>query len=185
VLTYSGQLVELTPTLGPPEALLPRDIAHHLALLPALGGASRVPYSLAQHSLLVAQHVGCWDGRHFLKYEGARLGLLMDAPCAYYGAPTLPLPAATLQSALVVLCTRFGTASEVTPEIEDAVNLSTTILLATERRDLLQGRLLNTVPDVAGREIEPMRKQIGEPWTWRTAEEKYLEAFGLLFGVLS
>ena len=55
IQTYTGKAFDLlNPT---PEMVEVTDIAHHLALINRFTGATAVPYSVAQHSVLVSQVV--------------------------------------------------------------------------------------------------------------------------------
>lgn len=69
---FSGRKVY--PFDPQPEDINIADIAHHLSMEPRFNGACLFPYSVAQHSLLVAQLVAP---------QHALLGLLHDAPQAY------------------------------------------------------------------------------------------------------
>ncbi len=53
--TYTGRMVSL---LDPkPEDICIEDVAHHLAIVNRFGGATREPYSVAQHAVLVSIYV--------------------------------------------------------------------------------------------------------------------------------
>jgi hypothetical protein len=65
------------------------DIAHALSLIPRFAGHTEFPYSVAQHSLFVADIVERCLGRP----EFALEALLHDAPEAYYGDITRPMKA--------------------------------------------------------------------------------------------
>lgn len=80
IVTYYGQTVDL---LDPdPETILLEDIAHNLSHIVRFNGATRYPYSVAQHSLYVSHLVGPGD---------ALIGLMHDATEAYLGDVVSPL----------------------------------------------------------------------------------------------
>jgi uncharacterized protein len=166
----------LSPT---PDVIHIRDIAHHLALINRFNGATETPYSVAQHSVLVADlllakkqpaHVCLW-------------GLLHDAHEAYLGdlttpvkyalfgmwpvpsswdAAMLPLDAAILRKFRLEL-------SAV--ELRE-VALADVTALATEWRDLMPGKL----PDVAAK---PAPQRV-TPLAWHRAEEMFLRTYDTL-----
>lgn len=78
--THSGLLLD--PAQLEPRDLRLEDIAHALALTNRYGGHSPFPWSVAQHSLLVAA---------LLPEEQALWGLLHDAAEAYVGDMIAPL----------------------------------------------------------------------------------------------
>lgn len=78
MLTYTGKLFDpLEATLDDIDI---RDIAHHLSLVNRYGGATRVGYSVAEHSLAVSSIAQSKWG-----ISSAKLGLLHDASEAYIG----------------------------------------------------------------------------------------------------
>jgi 5'-deoxynucleotidase YfbR-like HD superfamily hydrolase len=81
IMTWPSRTVVdlLSPTL---EMLDLRDIAHHLSLTNRFNGATRRPYSVAEH---------CIIGSYYAAPEFALEFLLHDAPEAYLGDVTGPL----------------------------------------------------------------------------------------------
>ena len=74
VTTYTGRKLSL---INPqPDDIYVEDIAHHLSLICRFNGACHVHYSVAQHSILVANCVS---------KENELWGLLHDAAEAYIG----------------------------------------------------------------------------------------------------
>jgi 5'-deoxynucleotidase YfbR-like HD superfamily hydrolase len=80
--TFTGKLVDLS-RFTVEDVRLP-DIAHSLALLNRFTGHSKVPYSVAQHSVMVSR---------MCNPENALWGLLHDASEAYLGDMATPLKA--------------------------------------------------------------------------------------------
>lgn len=82
MLTYTGKFFNI---LDPdPNEIDPRDLAHHLSMICRYNGAVSHPYSVAQHSVLVAKQFP--EG----SYE-RRWAILHDAPEAYIGDLIAPL----------------------------------------------------------------------------------------------
>lgn len=79
-LTFTG--LQFWPLDPRPEEVCIRDIAHHLAHICRFNGACRVHYSVAQHSVMVAD---------LLPDELKLWGLLHDATEAYVGDMVRPL----------------------------------------------------------------------------------------------
>jgi hypothetical protein len=80
ILTYSGKLIDIFDLK--PEDICLEDIVHHLALRNRFSGATREPYSVAQHCCLAA----IWAVPPLLK----SVALLHDAEEAYI--PDIPGP---------------------------------------------------------------------------------------------
>jgi hypothetical protein len=64
-----------------------RDIAHHLAAMARFNGATEMPYSVAQHAVVVARILAIKRAPAWLQM----LGLLHDAHEAYLGDITSPM----------------------------------------------------------------------------------------------
>lgn len=149
ILTRTGRRFDL---LDPqPEQINPIDIASALANLALFNGHTWPLYSVAQHSLLVAEMV---------PREHKPAALLHDATSAYLGnlintAKQLP----ELKSVFVierkiwtVICERFRLDSE----LPNCVKQAELTALATERRDLMPA-----CPDLEYLEgIEPLPRRI-------------------------
>ncbi|SFP49822.1 hypothetical protein SAMN03159489_01053 [Pseudomonas sp. NFPP07] len=128
LLTASGRQFDL---LNPTAAMVtPYDIAHALAHLCRFNGHTRQHYSVAQHSLLVAD---LCPEKHQLA------ALLHDATEAYIGNMVRPLKQVMPQYRQVeetiwqAICDRFN----LEPGLPDCVLRADMVLLATERRDLM------------------------------------------------
>lgn len=113
-----------------PEDVDIEEIAHALSMLCRFNGHCREFYSVAQHSVLVAQA---------LPPELALAGLLHDATEAYCGDMIRPLKRSMPAYREVedriwaVIAQRFGLPQDLPPEVKEADNR----MLQTERRDLL------------------------------------------------
>lgn len=172
---HSGVDVYLdTPT---PDVIHIRDIAHHLALINRFNGATETPYSVAQHSVLVADllrakkqppHVCLW-------------GLLHDAHEAYLGDVTTPVKAAVFGACAApsawdhavdvfdtVIMAKFTTVT--LPEARE-VKLADLTAIATEWRDMMPGACpLATTPS-------PHRVK---PLAWHRAEDMFAKTYNCL-----
>lgn len=127
LMTFTGKRVDLARINFDDICL--KDIAHHLSLICRFGGACRVHYSVAQHSLLVAQLLVARRRRDL-----AMWGLLHDAPEAYYGDIVTPLKYGELAAPLrdfllhvdITVYRRFGligieeTFLGIPPEVKEA-----------------------------------------------------------------
>src|SRR5687768_834502 len=85
IQTYSGRFVDLEAPAA--DDLLMVDIAHGLSQICRFGGHTAVPYSVAEHCVLVAdvlREVGA-------SIDVQRMGLLHDAAEAYVGDMVQPL----------------------------------------------------------------------------------------------
>lgn len=178
-LTYTGR--QFWPLDPRPEDICIRDIAHHLSLCCRFNGACRVHYSVAQHSIMVADILPAP-----LKFYG----LMHDATEAYVGDMVRPLKRnlpeyqrveelvwnAIVQKfeirndfSSVVFWSNEATPKQLTAaeKLKEADNVA----LMTERRDLLIKS-----PKGWSTQAEPLEQRI-VPWDARTAEIKFLEMF--------
>ncbi len=125
-----------------PEQVRLSDIAAQLSKICRFGGACTDFYSVAQHSVEVAE---------LMPRKWRAYGLLHDAHEMIVGDLTTPVKRAIhavyhRRAPLDVLVDRidaaihaaFGLAYPLAPEIADAVKLADLTMLATERRDLMR-----------------------------------------------
>lgn len=128
ILTQSGQQFDL---LRPTASMIkPVDIAHALSRLCRFNGHTRAHYSVAQHSMIVANLVPA---------EHQLVALLHDATEAYIGDMTRPLKAVMPEYQVIehqiwlAVCERFN----IQPDLPACVKQADMVALATERRDLM------------------------------------------------
>lgn len=176
VTTESGMWVDLLNTA--PEMIRLRDIAAHLAKIVRWYGSTTAPYSVAQHSCLVAAHL-----EQRLGPLAGLYGLHHDAHEAYWG--DLPTPQRTAITALVghdvwhLVTARMDRAIfaalrlpwPMPAEIEAALKKADEAAAAAEWRDLRSGdhwppRAFHAPPLLRAIRI----------WSWHQAEERYLAA---------
>ncbi|MBI2850148.1 MAG: metal-dependent phosphohydrolase [Chloroflexi bacterium] len=160
--TYTGKKFHyLNPQ---PDEIDIKDIAHHLSLICRFTGASRVFYSVAEHSVRVAR---------LLPKELQLAGLLHDAAEAYINDISRPVKyshklEATEKGIILAIDRKFGVETDIA-----LVKEMDSRMLATEARDLL----LNT--DGWAKLPEPLSETV-IPWTSALAESRFLSIFDSL-----
>lgn len=170
--TYTGKRIYVTQPK--PEAIVLGDIAHALALTARFGGHTTKPYSVAQHSVLVADIVK--DTHPQL----ALAALLHDATEAYLGDLIRPLklvlPAySKLEDEWAkVIGEAFGVRLH---PLHRAIKEADVIALATERRDLFPHHIDWPYLDSCG--VEP-RSGTVVPWQPETAEQHFIDCVNQL-----
>jgi uncharacterized protein len=143
-----------------------QDIAHALALTCRFGGHSDFFYSVAQHSVLVS---------YICEKQHALYGLLHDAAETYL--MDVPHSLKNLlagytqfeQNLMEVISKKFGLDVRLFAEVKKADNQ----LLATEARDVMG------VPNAVERWGLPEKPLVDPiiPWSWESAEERFLRRF--------
>jgi hypothetical protein len=147
-----------------PDEIKLRDIAHALSLQCRFNGHCKWFYSVAQHSVLVAQ---CCEKRHGL------WGLLHDATEAYMGDMVRPLKISMSEYRVAeerlmkAVCERFNLSWPMPPEVKKADE----VLLATEARDIM------AAPPKSWRLREDPLDEPITPWGPEVAERVFLEEF--------
>jgi hypothetical protein len=169
ILTRLGKKFDL---LEPSASMVePADIAHALSMQCRLNGHTRVFYSVAQHSFLVADLV---PEQYQLE------ALLHDAAEAYVGDLVSPLKDVLPEYRQIehhvwhAICSRF----DIDPVLPPCVHDADLVALATERRDLMPSHsdlchsLIGTAPALA---------RI-KPWTQPEAAQLYFDRLMSLLG---
>lgn len=178
VLTASGRTLSVfNPS---PAAISIHDIADHLAKICRFAGAASAFYSVAQHSVMVANLVANHGPRAML------YALLHDAHEAYVGDIPQPMKVA-IETRLMqagfscpiraitdgidrAIHAHVGLPPDIPPDIRRVIHDADMRALATEKRDLMA----DTVewPGLPA----PWRGAI-KPWPWPKAQERFLTAF--------
>lgn len=168
--TYTGRCIDLD---APRAAdIVIEDLAHHLAIEPRFNGATRVPYSVAQHSLLVSQVVPA---------EHALVALLHDAPEAYCKDLPLFLKRRIMREygpiearVWAAVCARF----QLPLELPEAVKAADRRLAMTEVLELLTPSdwVSERIRELAELGVEPYPGPL-YPIKWRQAEQLFLHRF--------
>lgn len=168
MLTVSGKRIDL---LNPDMSQIDiEDIAHHLALINRFTGATAVPYSVAQHSCLVAEVVG---------FEG----LMHDAHEAYIQDISTPV-----KHALRFFGDLGGESSwDALDELWEGViakvfKLDTSPLMRAKVKDADTGLLHDEMRCFHGLTPPVYRFKRIQPWGWRKAKRKFLETYERLNG---
>lgn len=169
IRTYTGR------TFWPGDARVEdihiEDIAHALALCNRFAGHTTVPYSVAQHSVMIARTFG--PGSDLRK-----CALLHDAAEAYIGDLTRPLKKLEdleafnrIEAALMrLICTRFG----LPVDCPEAIKEADQAMLRSEQRDLVRGA-------EGWRNGSCLYDETVRPWPWWQAEMEYLLEFAALW----
>lgn len=174
--TFTGESFHpLNPTQG---SIWIEDIAHHLSNQCRFSGATRVHYSVAEHSVRVSLLLKEWGEDEDVQFWG----LMHDASEAYL----VDLPTPLKQNSAIgeiyrvaekrlmrEICTRFSM-NEVQPA---RVTLADAVLLATEVRDLMPGEPAHWEKLM----VRPHGSVI-VPWSQKDAEAVFLSRFHLLDG---
>jgi hypothetical protein len=165
------------------------DIAHHLAQINRFTGAARRPYSVAEHSLLVA---GLLEGQFGVRHPGALLAaLLHDAHEAYCGDVSTPVKQCIgwawtdLEQPLENrVLDRFGVL-RAARDYASLIKRCDLIALATERRDLLPpgGPEWVSLNGVTPAPVD-LNESSRTGYAWHEWRDLYIERFGELhYGV--
>ncbi len=152
------------------------DIAHALSLICRFGGHSSEFYSVAQHSILVAEVVQGTERDPNLGWDrlATRAGLLHDAAEAYVGDMVRPLKrsmhefVAAEDRIFMMIAGKFG----IPPFHLGCVKIADEVLLATEARDLMGG----SSADKWSLEADPLDERI-IPISPADAEKLFLKRF--------
>ena len=158
----------LNPTL---DMIVWDDIAEALAKACRFGGHCRGFYSVAQHSLLVAQLMP----RRWRAY-----GLLHDAHEAFTGDLISPLkaligePIRRIERRLDALIYQAAGIDPPTPEIAASIKRADIVALATERRDVVASSHLTPWTILEG--VEPADIRIRPFESWRHGRDRWLFA---------
>lgn len=175
-----------------PEDIDIGDIAHALSQVCRFGGHCLRAYSVAEHSVRVAQAIRDYGGSHDTQFEG----LLHDAAEAYIGDVIWPLKQAEelggykrIERAIEhAIADRFGLPRRKSPIVKHF----DLVLLSTEKRDLMSagpGREDGAEREgAAAREHldawhsdgwQPLAERI-EPWPATEARRRFLDLYAEL-----
>lgn len=174
ILTATGRAIDIAMPSAKPINIM--DIAWALAQLPRFVGHCRRPYSVAEHSLLVAEIA---DREHQLAPDALLCALLHDAHEAYLGDCSSPLKR-VLGDAWYAIERRHEAAVRLafdlhtTLQARQIIKHCDLVALATERRDLLPTHTdACTAPWADLRGIEPC--------SWARLNDRQLEQHGWQF----
>lgn len=175
--SYLGKCV--TGLCLEPDQVDLESIAHQLALINRWCGASRIPISVAEHSVRVAQYlVETVRSEHWL--DVARAGLFHDAAETIFSDVAHPYKATEHMAeyremedrALEVIFGKFGIPWPIPAEVHYADR----VIRATERAHLL-ATADEDVPD----EPLPLDEADGLGWSWQDAEREFIAMYDFLY----
>lgn len=174
--TFTGR--QFWPLDPREEEICIEDIAHQLALTNRFGGATCVPYSVADHSVRVSWNASInrrvmpitydYDGLWGLLHDAAE-AYLNDVPRPVKHHPEFAFYRRAEENLLRCIARKFGLPEEVPQVVKDADE----ILLATEARDLMTPGALERWTPMAW---EPLPNRL-IPLDWQVAEIAFLERF--------
>lgn len=159
--TYTGKLIDLS-NFSEEDVRLP-DISHALSLINRFTGHSKVPYSVAQHSVMVSK---------LTEPENALWGLLHDASEAYLGDVATPLKnilpgyRALEEHVQRTIAKVFRLQWPMPSDVKDADVRA----LMAEKRDLIGG------DHDWGIDVEPMCGPVN-PYPWNQAKQLFEKRF--------
>jgi len=171
------------------------DIAHALAAIARFGGHTRVPYSVAQHSVLVSRELAAASPVP----EVALIGLLHDAAEAYLGDVPRPLKHSPTYEAYReaerrlqgVIYRAFSLQAWAHVEDDQRSGATRRFLDAWHRRlQLVDRQMLRTeqaqlmpppAPGEVRDDVAPLPLTI-EPWSFADARAEFLQTFARLEG---
>lgn len=142
------------------------DIAQSLSIQNRFNGHTSVPYSVAQHSVLVSE---CVSGKNAL------WGLLHDSAEAYLGDIITPVKTEKQKSLeiefLKCIANEFGLSLPIPNEVKKA----DVRMLVTE---MYEPFIFDKpkVAEVYFPDVKPYQRRI-IPWKWNEARDKFLERF--------
>lgn len=142
------------------------DIAHSLSIQNRFNGHTIVPYSVAQHSVLVSK---------FVSKKNALWGLLHDAAETYLGDIITPVKTLKQKSLEIEFLKYVADKFNLSLPIPDEVKKVDVKMLATE----MNAAFVFCKPEVARMylpDVEPYYFEI-EPWSWYESKKKFLERF--------
>lgn len=168
IQTYTGLV--MYPLDARPEEICIEDIAHALSNLCRFTGHCRMFYSVAEHSVRVSYAVPPVDALWGLLHDATEAYLAdMSRPMKRYAEFGIPYRAAESRL-MTVIAARFG----LNGPMPESVKHADTVLLMTEKRDLMHG--CNKVwEDTA----EPLETKIA-PCEPREAAAWFLDRFQML-----
>lgn len=177
--TWTGKKVDL---LNPdPDQIEIEDIAHHLAILPRFTGATKHPYSIAQHSMYVSMMVPEYLQLH---------ALLHDAHEAYINDINTPLKEAintyspNFDDPLRVIADGLDEAIRTKFDLEPLDSFGIFEIKRADMQAMADEKLWlkpNSQYDWAEYGLPPPAGRIEATLTWREAKEAFLERFWRIY----
>lgn len=186
IQTHRGLAFDLSRPL--PSMVCIEDIAHAEATINRYTGHAAWPYSIGQHSLMVAEIVAATAP------ELGLAALLHDAPEVYTNDLSSPMKALLRKhadegsdpfdhsafdaiDAEIERVIHHKFKISLTPEAHRIIKQADLIALATEKRDLFGPPPQAGWGDATGFALPEPLPRACERWTWQAAEDRFLQAF--------
>jgi 5'-deoxynucleotidase YfbR-like HD superfamily hydrolase len=171
--TYTGR--EVHPLDPKPHEISIFDIARSLSHLCRFLGHIDAFYSVAQHSVLVSQHVPEEDALWGLLHDASE-AYICDLPAPIKRDPEMGIYRLAEDRLVLAVCERYG----LKPKMPASVMRADKVLLATEFRDVTPVRDLDWIEAECGE--KPLWDYTIQPWTPSVAQQAFLGRFAELAG---
>lgn len=166
--TYTGRHVHpLSPSPGEISIF---DVARSLSQMCRFLGHLDTFYSVAQHSVLVSQHVPQEDALWGLLHDASE-AYLCDLPAPIKRDPQMEIYRIAEARLMAAVCERYGLA----PKMPRSVAVADKVILATEFRDVTTVNDADWIRQECG--VEPVPNYQIFPWPPVVAEDRFLRRF--------
>ena len=169
--TYTGRHVH--PLDPKPDEISIFDVARSLSQICRFLGHTDVFYSVAQHSVLVSQHVPPEDALWGLLHDASE-AYICDLPAPIKHDPQMAIYRTVEDRLMQAVCGRYG----LRPTMPASVRRADRVLLATEFRDVTTMDDPDWIRIECG--VEPMFDYHIASWSPAYAESMFLSRFGEL-----
>jgi hypothetical protein len=166
--THTGRHVH--PLDPKPDEISIFDVARSLSQTCRFLGHTDAFYSVAQHSVLVSQHVPREDALWGLLHDASE-AYLCDLPAPIKRDPQMAIYRIAEDRLMVAVCERYG----LRPEMPPSVMRADRVLLATEFRDVTTMDDPEWIRNECG--VEPLFDYHIASWAPAYAESMFLERF--------
>ena len=166
--THTGKHVH--PLSPSPSEISIFDVAHALSQICRFVGHTTAFYSVAQHCVLVSEHVPQEDALWGLLHDASE-AYLCDLPAPIKRDPEMSIYRIAEDRLMLAVCDRYS----LPPEMPRSVKIADKVLLATEFRDVTT----MDDPDWIRREcgFEPLSDYHIASWAPSFAESMFLDRF--------
>lgn len=166
--TYTGR--DVHPLDPSPGEISIFDIARSLSQTCRFLGHTEAYYSVAQHSVLVSQHVPPEDALWGLLHDASE-AYICDLPAPIKHSPQMAIYREVEDRIMLAVCARYDLRREMPP----SVKLADKRLLATEFRDVTTMDDMEWVRKECG--VEPLTGYHIASWAPAFAEKMFLDRF--------
>jgi uncharacterized protein len=166
--TYTGRHVH--PLSPSPDEIAIVDVAHSLSQMCRFLGHTEGFYSVAQHSVLVSEHVPQDDALWGLLHDASE-AYLCDLPSPIKRDPEMHIYRIAEDRLMRAICERYG----LRPEMPHSVKVADKVLLATEFRDVTTMDDPDWIRNECG--VEPLDRYHIAPWPPIVAECRFMARF--------